>query len=171
MARSWCYGRQSQDKADLTLPFPMRGSLLQADRWQSSLESGAPTVRRSMSAIALSQQADAPEEFGRELPILQDRRASPPLPRDPSARSYVAPDDSEAAVLSADYYTEAGFMPDGQPTLRPFPGESANPSCKAERCLLMPLSADNRMINVVVARSFAHELISAATGFAPGKYP
>lgn len=55
------------------------------------------------------------------------------------------------------------MVADGQLTLRP---SQANPraAVHAECCLIVPLSADNRMINMVTGRSFAHEPIPAAIG-------
>jgi hypothetical protein len=56
-------------------------------------------------------------------------------------------------------------MTGGQSTLRSSLWRFREPS-QAERRLIVPLSADNRMINLVAVRSFAHEADLRANWFA-----
>ncbi|MGR9249221.1 hypothetical protein [Rhizobium leguminosarum] len=68
------------------------------------------------------------------------------------------------SVLSVGYRTEgAGSMTGGLSTLQSSLRRIREP-LQAECRLIVPLSADNRMINLVAVRSFAHEPISAAIG-------
>lgn len=97
--------------------------------------------------------------------MLSDRKAAPPPSRHPSDRSQeeanaVAvrprcvgrPSPQELASVAM------GSWPCG------LPRRIREPQLRAERCLIVPLSADNRMINMVAGRPFAHEPIPAAIG-------
>lgn len=73
--------------------------------------------------------------------------------------------------MSVGYRTEgAASMTGGLSTLQSCL-RRIRESLQVECRLIVPLSADNRMINVVDVRSFAHDPISAAIGSLPGKYP
>ncbi|WP_442087000.1 hypothetical protein [Rhizobium acaciae] len=68
------------------------------------------------------------------------------------------------SVLSVGRRTEgAASMTGGQSTLQRSLRRIREP-LQAKRRLIVPLSADNRMINLVAVRSFPHEPISAAIG-------